>query len=272
MCERRLTEKLHCAFDFTHAIVREPGRSVVDGLRTTPCAPSYEGVMAEHRAYIAALRAAGLSVDVLSPLEGFPDSVFVEDPAFVIPEGAILLRPGAPSRLGEREAMRDALGTHFGRVPELQEGEFADGGDVLITPRTIFIGLSKRTNRVGAEALRDRLREFGRDAQVVATPQSVLHFKTASSLLDENTILATRAVAESGVFEGFEILLTPDGEEAAANALRVNDQVFVGDCYPRTIEMIRKDGLNVVPLSVTEVAKLDAGLSCMSLRWRKTAG
>jgi len=127
-------------FDFTHAIVREPGRSVVDGIRTTPNAPSYEGVMTEHRAYVAALRAAGLSVDVLPPLEGFPDSVFVEDPAFVVPEGAILLRPGAPSRLGEREAMRDALGEHFGRLPELQEGELADGGDVLVTPRTIFIG------------------------------------------------------------------------------------------------------------------------------------
>jgi dimethylargininase len=258
-------------FDFTHAIVREPGRSVVDGIRTTPSAPSYEGVLAEHRAYIAALRTAGLAVDVLPPLEDFPDSVFVEDPAVVVPDGAILLRPGAPSRLGEREAMRGALGKHFDRVPELQEGELVDGGDVLVTPRTIFIGLSKRTNRAGAEALRDRLGELGRDARVVATPESVLHFKTASSLLDESTILATRAMAESGVFAGFEILLTPEGEEGAANALRVNDVVFVGDCYPKTIDMIRNAGLDVVPLAVTEVAKLDAGLSCMSLRWQKLA-
>jgi len=254
-------------FDFTNAIVREPGRSVIGGLRTTPSAPSYEGVMTEHRAYVAALRVAGVSVDVLPPQEDFPDSVFVEDPAIVVPEGAILMRPGAPSRLGEREAMRDALKKHFTHIPELQEGELADGGDVLVTPRTIFIGLSKRTSRAGAEALRDRLSEFGRDARVAQTPEGVLHFKTASSLLDENMILATRAMADSRVFEGFEILLTPEGEEAAANALRVNDVVFVGDQYPKTIDMIRKAGLNVVPLAVTEVAKLDAGLSCMSLRW-----
>jgi len=226
-------------------------------------------VMAEHRAYVAALRAARLAVDVLPPQEDFPDSVFVEDPAIAVPEGAILMRPGAPSRLGEREAMRDALKKHFGHVPELQEGELADGGDVLMTPHTIFIGLSKRTNRVGAEALRDRLRELGRDARIVATPEGVLHFKTASSLLDENVILATRAMADSGVFAGFEVLLTPEDEEGAANALRVNDVVFVGSQYPKTIDMVRKAGLNVVPLAVTEVAKLDAGLSCMSLRWRK---
>lgn len=258
-------------FDFTNAIVREPGRSVIGGLRTTPSAPTYEGVMTEHRAYVAALRAAGLTVDVLPPQEDFPDSVFVEDPAIAVPEGAILMRPGAPSRLGEREAMRDALKKHFSHVPELQEGELADGGDVLMTPHTIFIGLSKRTNRAGAEALRDRLREFGREARVAQTPEGVLHFKTASSLLDENIILATRAMADSGVFEGFEVLLTPEDEEGAANALRVNDVVFVGGQYPKTIDMIRKAGLNVVPLAVTEVAKLDAGLSCMSLRWRKTA-
>ena len=97
-------------FDFSHAIVRSPGRSVVDGLRDdTSQQPSYDGVLKEHTAYVSALHEAGLIVDVLPPLEAFPDSVFIEDPAFVIPEGAILLRPGAPSRLGEREEMRSAL-------------------------------------------------------------------------------------------------------------------------------------------------------------------
>src|SRR4051812_30615093 len=88
-------------FDFTNAIVRTPAPSVVDGLRVGGEAPSHDGVLAEHRAYVAALEAAGLNVEVLAPLDEFPDSVFVEDPAFVLAEGAILLRPGAPSRIGE---------------------------------------------------------------------------------------------------------------------------------------------------------------------------
>ena len=94
-------------FDFTHAIVREPSRSVVNGLRDDPAqTPSFEKIAAEHRGYVAALRDLGLSVDVLPPLEAFPDSVFVEDPALVFAQGAILLRPGAPSRAGEREPVR----------------------------------------------------------------------------------------------------------------------------------------------------------------------
>jgi len=129
-------------FDFTKAIVRTPGLSVVDGLREDRSAvPRHGAVVREHMAYVAALGTAGLAVDVLPPLEDFPDSVFVEDPAFVVPEGAILLRPGAPPRLGEREHMRAALEKHFGGVLEVDEG-YADGGDVLIAPRTIYIGLS----------------------------------------------------------------------------------------------------------------------------------
>jgi dimethylargininase len=260
-------------YDFNHAIVREPGRSVVNGLRDDPQrTPNFDGVLKEHRAYVAALRAAGLEVDVLPPLERFPDSVFVEDPALVFPEGAILLSPGAPSRLAERDEMRAALHRHFDRVLALKEDETTDGGDVLVTPQSVYIGLSKRTSRAGAETLRARLRELGRDARFVETPATVLHLKTVAALLSDDTIVATKQMADTGVFAGFRVLLTPDGEDAAANLVRFNDVVLVGDCYPRTAEMIAKEGLEVRALPISEVAKLDAGLSCMSLRWSAAPG
>jgi dimethylargininase len=255
-------------FDFTNAIVREPGRSVIDGLREDRSAtPDFAGVRAEHATYIAALREAGLTVDVLPPLEAFPDSVFVEDPALVFPEGAILLRPGAPTRLGEREEMRGALKRHFAQILELDGDEYADGGDVLVTPGLVLVGMSARTNRVGAQALVKKLAELGRRATVAATPKTILHFKTAVSLLAEDTVLATQTMADTGIFGGFKIIVTPVGEEGAANALRVNDTVLVGDSFPRTIDLLGRAGFPVKPLPVTEIGKLDAGLSCMSLRW-----
>ena len=259
-------------FDFTHAIVRTPGRSVVDGLRDDPRAvPGHHEILREHAAYVTALAGAGVAVDILPPLEAFPDSVFVEDPALVFGKSAILLRPGAPSRLGEREAMREVLVSRFERLLELGDGEYADGGDVLVTPQVAFIGLSKRTNTRGAEALRAHLATLGRKARIVETPPGVLHFKTAISLLAEDTLLATPAMASAGLFTDFKIVVTPGGEEAAANALRVNDKVFAGAHFPRTIELLTKAGHAVVPLPVREIAKLDAGLSCMSLRWHAGA-
>jgi dimethylargininase len=256
-------------FDFTHAIVREPGRSVVNGLRDDASkTPRYGEVLREHRAYVSALRDIGIAVDVLPPLEDFPDSMFVEDPALTFPKGAVFLRPGAPSRLGERETMRGALKNHFANILSIDGAdEFVDGGDILVTPKLVFIGLSKRTNRKGAEALACKLAELGCESRVTETPTGILHFKTASSLMSDDTVLTTKPLADSGVFAGFDVILTPGGEEAAANALRMNDWVLVGSHYPRTIDLLTKRRFQVRALDVAEVAKLDAGLSCMSLRW-----
>ena len=255
-------------YRFNRAIVRTPARSVVDGLRAGDrCNPTYDGVKAEHDAYVVALEAAGVIVTILPPLEPFPDSTFVEDPALVFSEGAILLRPGAPSRAGEVQEIAPSLRAMFETVIELPTG-FADGGDVLVTPDRIMVGLSDRTDCTGAQALAACLFEFGRDSAIVETPDDVLHFKSACSLLDEETILCARQPGESGVFDGFRQILTPDGEEAAANALRVNDVVLVGSGFPRTIEQLDGLGYKVVPVPTSEIGKIDAGLSCMSLRWQ----
>lgn len=254
-------------YAFDNAIVRRPASSVVNGLRAVDQGePSLAGVEAEHTAYIQALEAAGVAVEVLPPLEAFPDSIFVEDPALVFPEGAVVLRPGAESRLGEAAEIAPVLRRRFERVLDLEAG-YADGGDVLTTPDRILIGLSARTDQAGAEALVSALGKFGRKAEIVATPAGVLHFKSDCSLIDGDTVLSTARLAESGVFDRLGVLIVPEGEEAAANALRVNDVVLVGANYPRTADMLARHGYTVVPLSVIEIAKIDAGLSCMSLRW-----
>lgn len=253
-------------YEFTKALVREPGKSVVNGLRSDVHAtPGYEGVLREHRTYCDALAQAGLAIDILPPLEAYPDSVFVEDTALTFPEGAVLLRPGAPSRLGERDEVRGALARHFANVKELGVGEYADGGDVLVTPETVFVGVSERTNRLGAEALKRHLGELGRRVTITQTPPGVLHFKSAAALLDEETIVATKAM--SGVFDGFRVITTPEGEEAGANLVRANGIVLVDERCLRTAERIAQHGLSVRLVPVREVSKLDAGLSCMSLRW-----
>ena len=254
-------------FRFTRAIVRVPAKSVTEGLRAHGGeGPSFEGVRREHAAYIAALRDAGVDVTVLPALDAFPDSVFVEDPALVFSEGAIVLKPGAPTRAGEAAAIAPALRAAFDSVLELSEGT-VEGGDVLTAVDKVMIGLSARTSRAGAEALIRLLSELGRKGEIVETPKGILHFKSDCSLLAEETVLSTARLAASGVFEGYEILLTPEGEEGAANALRVNDVVFASASFPCTLELLDRSGFTVIPMQTREIALIDAGLSCMSLRW-----
>ncbi len=255
------------AFQFNRAIVRQPARSVVAGLRAEDRGnPTYDGIRAAHDAYTAALRSADVDIIVLPPLENFPDSLFVEDPALVFLEGAILLRPGAPSRAAETRELAPTLRDWFDIVLDLPTGH-ADGGDVLVTPRLVMIGLSDRTDRAGAEALAVCLAELGRESTIVETPGDVLHLKTACSLLDDDTILRAPCLEETGIFDGFRQITTADGEAAAANALRVNDVLMVGAGFPRTIERLGALGYGVVPVDTSEIGKIDAGLSCMSLRW-----
>lgn len=255
-------------FNFDCAIVRRPGRSVTNALRNGAHEPpSFEDVVSEHDAYCSALEDAGLNVSVLPANEAFPDGLFVEDPALVFSEGAILLKSASDSRANEIQDLAPTLREKFDRVLSLGDGH-VEGGDVLVTPEQVLIGLSERTDLKGAKALQKCLDAFGLRSSITETPKGVLHLKTACSLLDEETILITRDLAESDAFASFKKLIVPEEEALAANILRLNDRVLAGQDYPRTLDLIVRHGFTVDPLPTSAINKIDAGLSCMSLRWR----
>ncbi len=257
-------------FDFTHAIVRKPGASVVDGLRAGDGeGPSHAGVLAEHAAYVAALRDLGVEVEELPPAEAYPDSVFVEDPALVCSEGAILLNLAAATRAGETKLLAPVLDRRFERVVHMQGPGHADGGDVLMLPDKVLIGLSGRTDREGAEELARLLAELGKTAEIVETPLGVLHFKTGCSLIDEETIFALPQMAGASAFDGLRVIPVPPGEEKAANKLRIRDAALIGAHFPKSREIIEGLGIRTIPLEVEQIGLIDAGLSCMSLRWHQ---
>lgn len=254
-------------YRFTHAILRTPAPSAVHGIRADGGPdPDFPALAAEHDAYVATLRTLGLDLTILPPLDDYPDALFVEDVALTFPEGAILLRPGAPSRAGEVAYIGEALAAHHKRVLELTAGH-VDGGDVLRLADRVVIGLSARTNRTGAEALATLLATLGQRAEIADTPTGVLHFKTGCGLIDAQTIFAVPALADCSQFAGLEVVVTPPGEEEAANLLRINDTILVGDRWTATHALLEVRGLAIRPLPTIEIARIDAGLSCMSLRW-----
>ncbi len=256
------------SYRFTHFLSRTPARSVVDGLRDgNGDDPNPEKFEAQHAAYVEALLASGGSVKLLPALEEFPDSVFIEDPAIVSGSTAIVLRPGAESRFGEASALRPTLVETFDTVIDLPGDGFVDGGDVLLSDDEAFIGLSARTDQAGFDALAGILSDLGYRARRVETPPEILHFKTDCGLLDSETIFSSRALAATGCFEGYRVIEAPDGEEAAANLIRVNDVVLLSAGHPKTEDLLTSQGYSVKTLDTSEAAKVDGGLSCMSLRF-----
>lgn len=257
------------SFRFTAAVVRWSGSSIVNGLRAIDRGqPDIDRFRAEHSAYVRVLERAGLKVAVLPPLEEFPDSVFIEDTALCLPDGTVILRPGAPSRAGEAEATATALAALGHEIRRLGPGDgCVDGGDILVTDKVIMVGLSARTDRAGCDALKNILNEWGYVVQAVATPGNVLHFKSDCSLLDSETILATSRLCGAECFAPFRVLTVPPGEEAAANSIRINDKVLVPAGYPATAELIARADYRVEVVAAGQAALLDGGLSCMSLRF-----
>jgi len=256
------------SYEFSHAIVRTPGRSSVNGLRAVEAGTlDYDLFRQHHRDYIRVLRETGANVTILPADEAYPDGVFVEDAALCLHEAAIIMRPGAPTRLGEANLMEPVLSSVYSTVLTINGPGDIEGGDILTTESEILVGLSARTNQAGVDELDSLVSPLGYGVRVVATPQDILHFKTDCSLLDDTTILSTPKLAATGCFDGYDVIHTADGESACANTIRFNEFVIMPEGFPETASRLVASGYTVRSVGNSEAAKIDGGMSCLSLRF-----
>jgi dimethylargininase len=219
----------------------------------------------QHAAYEATLAEAGLIIERIAPLPNFPDSVFVEDTALILGEHAVITRPGAPSRAGETDSTAARLARDF-TLHRLAAGH-VDGGDVLRIGKTLYVGLSARTDLAGLEALDRAARPL--DYDVIAVPvRASLHLKSAVTFAGTDAagrpvLLYDAEAIEPDSFDDVEPV--PVGEPAGANVLRVGNTIVMAAGTPRTQDMLTARGFAVTALDVSELQKAEAGLTCMSL-------
>ena len=219
--------------------------------------------IAQHKAYQDCLAERGLRVVALPAEPELPDSVFVEDPAIVLDEVAVIMRSGAPSRRSEASSLAKALAA-YRRLEFLTDPATMDGGDVLRVGRSIFVGLSRRTNREGVSQLSKFLRIHGYTVTAVEV-KGCLHFKSACSYIGNQRMLVNRSWLAAEQLTGFDLLDVPEQESAAANVLRINDTIVMPASFPRTRTLLEKRGLQVHPVNVSELQKAEAGVTCCSL-------
>ncbi len=254
------------AYNFNNAIIRKPNKSIQNGLSSQNLKPQYEMVLEEHCNYVKSIREAGVKINLLEPLEDYPDSIFVEDPAIAYKSNIIILNPFDPTRNGEKNIIKNEIKHLFNRIFCVEDG-FIEGGDILNINNHFIIGLSARTNKLGAENLSNILNNLGATVEICKTPNGILHFKSECSVLDNETILVSSNMAKLDCLKSnFKLIELPIGEEGAANSLRINDKLLLPDGFVQAEEILSKK-YNIIKINVNEIAKVDAGLSCMSLRW-----
>ena len=284
----------------TRAIVRAPGRSFFAGLTTANLgAPDHARALGQHALYCEVLGSCGLKLTCLEPEERYPDSAFVEDTAVIVharqkpareqgladfelpepnralPNGrasaiaCILTRPGAPSRRGEVERIKEALSQFCSETHSIHEPGTLDGGDVCEAGNHFFIGISERTNEAGAQQLAGVLGYCGYTSSFVdlRNVKNILHLKSGVAYLGDNRLVVIDALADCKEFQAYELVRVNEAEEYAANCVRVNDYVLIAAGYPRFEQTLQGLGYKTIALEMTEFQKLDGGLSCLSLRF-----
>ncbi len=258
---------------FSRALCRRPSATLGRGLTTAGLGtPDPDLALRQHDAYVNALRELGLDVTVLAADDEHPDAHFVEDTAIVTPRVAILCRPGHPSRRGEVESVEAALS---GLIASSGDGRpleritapgTVDGGDVLMLDDHFLIGVSERTNREGADQLGAILERHGHTWQAV--PVAVgLHFKSSVSELGKDRLLVTADFAERPELAAYDRLVVPPGEEYAANTLHINGRWLTPAGFDGTLAELKRAGGSITTLDLSEMRKMDGGLSCLSLRF-----
>lgn len=218
---------------------------------------------AQHRQYEAVLRTLGCSLRDVPAAHDLPDSVFVEDVAIVLDEVAIITRPGAESRRPEREAVAAVLSEYRPLVAIAAPGTL-DGGDVLRLGRTLYVGLSTRTNEDGAQQLARHVGPFGYGVECVQTA-GCLHLKSAATAIDSDRVLCNPEWTDPRAFRRVGIIEIDPAEPHAANVLRLGDTILCAASHERTAADLRARGYSVCAVDVSELAKAEAGVTCCSL-------
>ena len=255
---------------FNHVIVRRPCRAMIDGITSAPelGKPDYEKALRQHDDYISALSRCGVDITILPPDERYPDSCFVEDPALITRECAIITNPGAASRNGEKYEIIDAIRKFFpeDRIEHITNPGTLEGGDVMMVGDHFYVGRSARTNAEGIRQLTEILAKYGMTCSEVPL-EKVLHLKTGVNYLENNKMLVAGEFVTKPDFEKYEKFEIPESEAYAANCIWVNDTVIVPEGYPHVLEAVKSMGYTVLTVDTSEYRKLDGGLSCLSLRF-----
>ena len=253
---------------FSNAIVRVPGKSLINGLSDSKDLglPNYDNAIIQHESYIEALKSCGLKVKILEPCEEYPDSTFIEDVALVTPKCVIITRPGAPTRRNEVSQIDSVLKKEFMNIEYIEAPGTIEAGDIMMVGSHFYIGLSDRTNIDGAEQAIKLLKKYGLTGSTVEL-NDILHLKTGLSYLENNKLVICGEFINDPTFAQYDFIEIPEEESYAANCIWVNEFVIIPSGYPISKERISDASFKIIEVDVSEFKKLDGGLSCLSLRY-----
>lgn len=228
-----------------------------------PEAIDFGRAVRQHEAYCDMLRQCGAEVCTLDSNRDHPDCVFIEDTAIVLDEVAVLTSMGAPSRRAEPAGIEPEL-RKYRHIERVELPATIEGGDVLRVGRKLLVGKSSRTNLAGLNKLAGTVHRYGYEVIPVSIRQC-LHLKSACTALPDGRLLANPHWLDLNDVQGFGLVPVPETEPDAANVALVGSSVCLAAAHLKTADMLRRLGFDVQTVDLSEFAKAEGCVTCMSL-------
>jgi len=219
----------------------------------------------QHANYVASLRKLGVEVTEIPADDDYPDCCFVEDQVVVANDKGLLTVSGRDLRRGERGAIENALKDHLD-LSKMSLPAHMDGGDVVEFGDTFLVGISSRTNREGAQALRDMVSPLGFKVHEIPIPSNALHLISICSSPADGMLLAPQGYLNSSDFPSdAELLWVPEEEVYAANVIGFGNDVLCAAGYPKTHKLLEDKGFCLHPIDMSQIRSADGSLTCLSV-------
>eukprot|EP00118_Oscarella_pearsei_P020465 m.221807 g.221807 ORF g.221807 m.221807 type:complete len:272 (+) comp39965_c0_seq16:1215-2030(+) len=263
--------------NYTRAIVRQIPATLASAAlrREQPSSPiDLAKARSQHDHYVEVLRGLVSQLVVLPADDSYPDCVFVEDPAVVCGNRAVVCNIGHESRRGEVSAIRDVLRDFGLTIADMtvdgSDDAKMDGGDVLFTGHEFFVGMSERTSQKGADFLAAAFPEYCVHTAVV---RDALHLKSLVSMAGPELMTIADCPAGQHLWQQmsktatkqYQVVWIPD--QAAANCVYVNGTLIYrsSEEFPDSVKILQGLASHGIEVNNEELAKADGALTCGSL-------
>ena len=233
----------------------------------TPGQPSAVALVAQHDRVIQVLAAQGIQVVEVAPASGLPFQFNIRDAAAVIGSRLVPMHMARPVRSQEPALVAAALAPAGGLAVS---GGTLEGGDLMLTPTEVFVGLGERTNEVGCESLRALLAPDRRVTPIRLT-RGTLHLDVALNLLGPQIGVIYQPSIAGGLPEslrGVEWIEVTDEEFAkqAVNILVLDPGMVIMDArHERLRSELTSRGFRCLLVELDEITKVGGGVRCMTL-------
>jgi len=217
------------------------------------------------------------------------DSIFTHDPSLVLNDGAIILNMG--KNLRKKEAEEHINFYNEEKIPiigKVINNGTIEGGDCLwINKKTLLVGESYRTNKIGIDQLGNIVNKHDIKLIPIKLPKynnenSCFHLMSLISMLDEDLAIGYLKLLPLDLINllnnnNIKIIEIPEDEYFKSKTLAVNvltlspRNLVAMKGYPKTIDLLREYGCKINLFSGGELCiKAEGGPTCLTRPiWRE---